>query len=225
MLHSGHRGRHQVRTERRGRTIRSEAQDRRASGRRRSPQSHAAILDATLQLLEEVGYPRLTIEGVAARAGVGKTTVYRWWPSKKALAIEAINSRVDDVPITVTGDLQLDLRAALQAILDSYAASPVGETIPAVAVDLLRDPEAPEQMQALLRSHRDPVRVILENAAGRGDLPADVDAQLLQDIFSATLLYRFLVRRSSADHAIDQLLALVLEGRVPRTAPQAQPQA
>ena len=63
-----------------------------ARERRRNAQSHKAILDATNQLLAEVGYGQLTIEGVAARAGVGKATVYRWWPSKGALAIEAMPS-------------------------------------------------------------------------------------------------------------------------------------
>ncbi|MDT4946970.1 MAG: hypothetical protein QOH14_3703, partial [Pseudonocardiales bacterium] len=66
-----------------------------ANQRRRNARSHAAIVDATNQLLIEVGYGQLTIEGVAARAGVGKATVYRWWPSKAALAIEAMSRGLD----------------------------------------------------------------------------------------------------------------------------------
>jgi AcrR family transcriptional regulator len=57
---------------------------------RRSARAHQAILTATTEMLTEVGYGALTIEGIAARAGVGKTTVYRWWPTKGALVIEAI---------------------------------------------------------------------------------------------------------------------------------------
>jgi AcrR family transcriptional regulator len=203
----------------------SEAKDGRAGGRRRSRQSHAAILEATLGLLEEVGYARLTMEGIAARAGVGKATVYRWWPSKSALVIEAINSRVSDAPIAATGDFRLDLRAALQATLDRYADSPVGEVVPALAVDLFRDPEAAAQLQTLLQPDRDAVRVIIEDAANRGDLPEDVDTRLLQDILSGTLMYRFLVSRNSTEHVIDQLLDLVLEGRIARMPPQPQRQS
>ena len=60
-----------------------------ARGRRRSERSHEAILAATQRLLLERGYRELTIEGIAARAGVGKQTIYRWWPSKAALVLEA----------------------------------------------------------------------------------------------------------------------------------------
>jgi AcrR family transcriptional regulator len=150
---------------------------------------------------------------------VGKTTVYRWWPSKSSLVVEAINSRLDTAPISVTGDSRNDLRAALQATLDSYADSPIGEVIPAVAVDLIRDPEAAPQLQALLQPQSDSVRVVIEDTAERGDLPPDVDAHLLQDIFSGTLLYRLLVSRRPRDRVVDQLLDLVLEGRVPRSEP------
>ncbi|WP_312860200.1 TetR/AcrR family transcriptional regulator [Pseudonocardia bannensis] len=182
------------------------------------------MLDATLGLLAEVGYSRLTVEGVAARAGVGKSTVYRWWSSKGTLVIEALHSRLNHTPVSITKDTRADLRAALLATFESFADSAIGETIPAVAVDLLRDPDAAERLESLLQPPRDSVRAVIEAAADSGDLPADVDVRLLQDLVAGTLLYRRLLRRTSPDPVVDQLLDLILDGRVPRAEqPQDSP--
>src|SRR5437899_3103075 len=79
-------------------------------GRRRNPESHRAILRATLELLEERGYGAATIEGVAARAGVGKQTIYGWWPSRAALVMEAYEERVRGRTLRAdTGSLHQDV--------------------------------------------------------------------------------------------------------------------
>ena len=83
-------------------------------GRPRDPRAHAAILSAVRDLLASVGYERLTIEAVAVRAGVGKQTVYRWWPAKSALVAEAALANYVGTPTTEkapTGDLATDVRA------------------------------------------------------------------------------------------------------------------
>lgn len=85
---------------------------------RRSARSHRAILDATFDLAVRNGYPKLTIEAIAAAAGVGKPTIYRWWPSKGALALESINERMGtatDFPDT--GDIVADLASQIDNVV------------------------------------------------------------------------------------------------------------
>src|SRR6266571_4735410 len=85
-------------------------------GRPRSDASRQAILQAALDLISDVGYRQTTVESIAARAGTGKQTIYRWWHGKAEVVLEAINASVDrDIPLPDTGDLRGDLRAFLEA--------------------------------------------------------------------------------------------------------------
>src|SRR4026209_1160944 len=110
----------------------------RPRGRQRSPESHRAILAATREVLDEVGYFRLTVEGVAARAGVGKTTVYRWWPATRALGLEDVGARIT-APPQPSGDIRADIRAVMTAMLEDLR-GPLAVTPPALGGDL---PHAP----------------------------------------------------------------------------------
>src|ERR1700721_1177340 len=92
---------------------------KRAPGRPRSETSRQAILSAALSLASEDGYAHATIDGIAARAGVGKQTIYRWWPTKADVVLEACTAKADlHVPVTDRGSYAADLRAFLEA---SYA--------------------------------------------------------------------------------------------------------
>src|SRR5205807_149149 len=99
---------------------------------------------ATWELLEELGYLNLTIEGVAQRAGVGKATIYRWWPSKGALVAEAISTHLDHGPHKPTGDVRKDLRNSIQVTLDNYSGTVAGVAIPALLADLAFDAQSYE---------------------------------------------------------------------------------
>lgn len=190
-------------------------------GRRRCPQAHAAIMDATVEILQEVGYSRLTVEGVAARAGVGKTTVYRWWHSKSSLVIEAINGRLDLPPPESTGDSRADVRAVVQRMADTFARPPLGEVLPALAVDLIRDPQAAEQLRQMIGPRRAANAAVLYSVAGRGDLPHDIDVHAVLDIIAGAILYRSLVRIAPTSELLDQITELVLGGRLPRVPAQS----
>jgi len=189
---------------------------RRPRGRQRSPESHLAILAATREVLDEVGYNRLTMEGVAARAGVGKTTVYRWWPSKSALVLEAVGAGLT-APPQPTDDLRADIRAVMTTLLEDLRA-PLAVTLLALAGDLLHGAPADAGPVDLFQADRGAVDNMLEEGARRGDLPPDVDAGLLQDIYAGTLLYRLLCRRST-DDVVDKLLGLLVDGEIPRRGP------
>jgi AcrR family transcriptional regulator len=188
-----------------------------ASERRRSFRSHQAILAATAELLAEVGYTALTIEGVAARARVGKATVYRWWPSKGALVIEAMSAELAVPPLPETGDLRQDLLTVGRSIVQTLAHSPAGVVIPALAADLMRDPDMAEQFRdRVIRPRRAAVTRILRRAADRGELPVDLDTELLLDVYAGAIFYRVLVSGEPVtDLLAEQLVSWLLDGKTP----------
>jgi AcrR family transcriptional regulator len=188
-----------------------------ARQRRRNARAHHAILESTTGLLADVGYAALTIEAVAARAGVGKATVYRWWPTKGALVIEAVAAKVPPAVLEDTGNLRGDLLHAIQAAIHTFARSPQGPVIPALAADLLNQPALAEQFRAqIIRPHRCAAVKIIRRAARRGDLPRQVDAELLLDVYSGVVFYRVLVSGEPVtDHLAEQLVELLLDGKAP----------
>jgi AcrR family transcriptional regulator len=188
-----------------------------ARERRRSARSHEAILAATTRLLTEDGYGQLTIEGVAARAGVGKATVYRWWPSKAALAIEAMSRSLNGPPPAETGDLRQDLLDAVRRAIHLLARSPEGAVIPALAADLMRDPALAKQFrEQILRPRRSLVAGIVRRAVDRGELPANVDIELLMDVYAGAVFYRVVVSGEPVDENLaEQLVGLLLDGKKP----------
>lgn len=189
-----------------------------STGRARNPHTHQAILDATVELLGEIGYQDLSIERVAARAGVGKATIYRWWNSKSALVIEAMEHGMPLSPPPHTGDPRTDLRATIQSAVHTYSGSAAGSTVPALAADIPRDPSTADRLRQFLRPRRDAAREVLHQAAAVGALPADVDIETIIDLFVGAIFYRSLVRGMAIDDAmVDQLLELILDGRLPRT--------
>lgn len=179
-------------------------------GRKRSTDAHRAIIDATLATLTEVGFHQLTIEGVAARAGVAKATVYRWWPSKAFLVLEVVSGQLGE-PLRPTGDSAQDVRAVVTVIVDTITGL-VGEVLLA---DVARDAEAGQQLEDLLGPYKAAHASVLLAAAGRGDLPYDVDARkVLEWLSGVALYYKMMNRRPNG--LVDELTALVLSGRIPR---------
>lgn len=148
-------------------------------GRPRDPAVDAAILGAAVDLLAEVGFAQLTMEQVAARAGVGKASLYLRWPNKIALVAEAIQQRSAVVPdMPSTGSLREDMRTFLQALLRGKPAAQ--RALAAVTGEVANHPEL---RQAWRRSVEETLlarlRVIVERAVERGELPATSDAELL----------------------------------------------
>ena len=189
------------------------------TGRARNPHTHQAILDAAVELLAEIGYQELSIERVAARAGVGKATIYRWWNSKSALVIEAMQHGMPLALPPHTGDTRTDLHATIESAAHTFAATPAGSTVRALAADIARDPATAERLREFLRPRRDAAREVLHQAAAAGLLPADVDIETVIDLFVGSIFYRTMVRGLEADdEMIEQLVSLILDGRLPRTS-------
>lgn len=182
-------------------------------GRKRSLQSHDAIVESTLALLQEVGYQRLTIESVAAHAGVGKATIYRWWSTKANLAIEAIGHRLRQPP-PLTGDTETDVRAMIRTLVDIFN-GPVGHVLPALALDLADAPQILGQLASLLGPYRASNAATLLSAAEHGDLPYNIDTTAILDTIVGALIYRRMMRRPLDDMFATQLTQLIVSGRLP----------
>lgn len=175
------------------------------------PRSAGKILDAARSVLSEQGYPGLTIEAVAAAAGVGKSTIYRWWPNKEALIADALAQvfRADEIPDL--GDTHAELRQAVDMTISNYDNDDMAASLPALAVGLLPNPDLMARFrEVFLLCKRENIAVALRRAAERGDLPHDVDTDLVQDVWAGTILYRRLMTGSALDeHLAEHLVRLV----------------
>jgi AcrR family transcriptional regulator len=193
--------------------------ERRPPGRPRSERSHLAIIRATLELLVEVGFQRLTMEQVQRRAGVGKATIYRRWASKHELVKDAIRHFSAELPVPDTGSLAEDYaelgRAVVQIARDRNAAL----LMPRLLSEASGDPELHEIFYAqLVEPRRRVLRISLERARDRGELRPDVDLELAIDMLVGPVIYRFLITGGDLAPAAaigPRVLEVVLDGLRP----------
>jgi AcrR family transcriptional regulator len=152
-----------------------------SAGRPRSEEAHRAILDATLELLVEVGFSAMTVEGIASRAGVGKATIYRRWPSKLPLVVEAFG-RLPGFEEVDTGSLAEDLKKMLRSYLQAFNASPLSAVLPSLAGERAHNPELSELFEPVSKGRRQPLVQAFERAALRGEISPDTDIELAADL-------------------------------------------
>ena len=189
------------------------AEVRRPPGRPRSAEADEAILDATLELFADAGLEGLTVEGVAARAGVGKATVYRRYPGKLELVVASLKAAADvESPLPDTGAVRGDLLELVDALIARLTGTAVGRAMPMLVAEAARVPELAAEHQKIVREKRGRVRAVVERAVARGDLRAGVDADLVVDTCVGPVFYRFLVTRAPlddefADALVDSVLA------------------
>jgi AcrR family transcriptional regulator len=188
---------------------------------RRNERSRRAILTALVDLISELGYDRVTIEAIAKRAGVGKQTIYRWWPSKGAIALEALgDSLALVVDFSDSGDIVEDLRTHMKNVtqlMNSTQISPVMQGLIAAAQS---DP-------ALSRAH---LEKVIEPAAAAwldriaraqdsGELRADADPQTIIDMLFGAMYFRLMLHtRAPAPEQIDAALDIAFRGLRPAPA-------
>jgi AcrR family transcriptional regulator len=179
-------------------------------GRPRSERAQTAVQAAVIALLDEVGYQQLTVEAVAARAGVGKTTIYRWWATKPALVIDALAASIAPAEVRLSGDSRRDVRD----MLDRMSATDVGPTmagaLPVLVLESRRDPDSAQRLAALLGPRRAADSAVLLAATARGDLPPGVDVGLLVDAALGALLLRRLRGEDPTESTLDALADLLL---------------
>jgi AcrR family transcriptional regulator len=184
-------------------------------GRRRSERSHRAILAATQELLVERGYADVTIEGIAARAGVGKQTIYRWWPSRAALVLEAYLAGEEAVPPPAEGRSVRDDVLALLGWLIAVLAEPTGGPVLAGLVsDLQHDADLARGFRRdVVPARREAMLAALERGRARGEIREDADLELAVDALHGAVFYRLLLSGEPLDDAFAERLAeQVLDG-------------
>lgn len=181
-------------------------------GRKRSEHSRQAILAAAAELVLEVGYGALTIEKIAQRSGTGKQTIYRWWPSKADVVMEALATKADmDIAIPDLGSLETELRTALREGFALARVPAVTELLRALMAEAQIDPAFADRFRAeFLHRRRRMLRVILGRAAERGELPPGVPVETLIDVVLGTLWYRVLAIPEPLDDTLaDELVSLI----------------
>lgn len=161
-------------------------------GRPRSEATRQAILDAALAEVEERGYAALTIEGIAARAGAGKQTIYRWWRSKADVVLDAALERARSrVPVPDTGSLADDLHGFLRATYRQGRQRPV---LVSLMAEAQLDPDfAAAFRDRFLFARRAVLREILDRGRARGEIDSGVDLELVIDVVFGVVWYRLLV--------------------------------
>ncbi|MBW2698280.1 MAG: TetR/AcrR family transcriptional regulator, partial [Deltaproteobacteria bacterium] len=152
-----------------------------STGRPRSEEAHRAILDATLELLAEVGFSALTVEGVATRAGVGKATIYRRWPSKLPLVVEAFG-QLPAMEEVDSGSLAEDLKKMLRSYIEAFNNTALSVVLPSLAGERAHNPEFAKVFEPVSIDRRIPLIRAFERAVERGEIDAGVDLDMASDL-------------------------------------------
>jgi AcrR family transcriptional regulator len=186
----------------------------RGPGRPRSEYARQAILAATTHLIGQDGYGRVTMEAIARDAGVSKQTVYRWWPTKAAIVLEALNEGAAVIaPVTDTGSFSTDLRVFLRRTVTGAGGRNARLLAALMAEAQLDDAFAESFRTGFLARRRQALRELLEHGRSREELSTSVDLDFVVELAFATLWYRILshhqpLNRRFADQLTDTVLAL-----------------
>ncbi|MET9111617.1 TetR/AcrR family transcriptional regulator [Streptomyces zhihengii] len=156
-----------------------------------------AIRNAVFEELAAVGFARMSIEGIARRAGVGKTAVYRRWKSKLALVLDLVTAvAVQGLPAPATGSLHGDVRALLEVAAHALRHPVASQVIPDLLVEAARSPEIADAVKAALLDGRQGVAaVVVREAVARGELPEGADPDRALDLIVGPLYWRLVVVR------------------------------
>ena len=189
------------------------------SGRPRKPETDAAILDAALALFGELGSEAMTVEAVAARAGVGKATIYRRWPTKDDLVIAAIQEVLTSVAVPDLGDVRTTLVAMVRGAITLMKTSTAGLIFPRMAGEVAgRTPLGVRYVEAVIRPRRAMVRSVLERGVAEGVLRPDLDVALLADVLVGPIILRKILNELAdlPDDVPERLVDSLLTGWLSR---------
>jgi AcrR family transcriptional regulator len=190
------------------------------SGARRpgnGPRQAEAIFTATLELLGEHGYDGLTVEGVAARSGVNKTTIYRWWPAKDALLGAALlDSSLLELAVPDTGSLHGDLLGLTEHVLRLLGTEPTATVVAGAVAASAGRPHLAEMVKAFFADRLTKELAVFERAEMRGELRTGVDSMLVLDLLAGAVWSRVMIRQAPvpADFAA-QVVELVIAAVTP----------
>jgi AcrR family transcriptional regulator len=196
-------------------------------GRPRSEKAHKAILDAAAELLLARGLSAVSMDAVAERAGVSKATIYRWWPTKETLALDALYTEWATVGPSPrdTGSLRGDLLALLRPWARLTSSRPYGRVIAALITEAQTDPVfATEYRQRVVEPRRDQARAVFRRAIERGEIPADTKVEVALDLLYGPLYHRLLHGHAPLNDRFTQdVIDMALNGIQPPSGRAATP--
>ncbi|MGV9314207.1 TetR/AcrR family transcriptional regulator [Streptomyces sp. NPDC003691] len=180
-------------------------------GRPRDPRSHEAIIGATTELLVETGYAGMSVGAVAARAGVGKDTVYRRWRGKPELVYEAVFTTTDQAPAPDTGTLAGDLTALLHGLVGEFRAPAAAAALPGLLADFAADPVLKERIRGdFLAPSKERLSIVFERAAARGEIAGDTPVDLVLDTLAGAVFFHLGLVGQEPDRELAARLATIV---------------
>jgi AcrR family transcriptional regulator len=190
-----------------------------ARGRPRSEKARKAIMDAAADLLIARGLSAVSMDAVAEQAGVSKATIYRWWPTKESLALDALFTEWSAVEPGArdTGTLRGDLLALLRPWARLATSKPYGRVIAALITQAQTDPAfAAEYLQRFVEPRRDQARAIFRRAIDRGEIPPDTKIEVALDLLYGPIYHRLLHGHAPLnDRFVRDVVDLALAGIQP----------
>ncbi|WP_459249856.1 TetR/AcrR family transcriptional regulator [Streptomyces youssoufiensis] len=202
---------------------------------RRSERSRRAILDAALELVGEVGFGKLTIEAIAARAGVGKQTIYRWWPSKAAVLFDSFLEQSGgagaEITLPDTGDIVADAKDVLRATVDTMDDPKYALPTRALIAESQSDPELGAEVNArVLEPQLAAWTGRLRAAQEAGQIAPDADLRVAVEMLVGPIFHRWSLRTLPMSHAyadaiVDQVLGGIATPTASAPAPASGPVA
>lgn len=184
------------------------------SGRPRDEHADAAIVAAALELLAEVGVHRFRMDDLAGRAGVGKATIYRRYPSKERLVAAAVASLVSEIALPDTGTTRGDLLSLMRDAVAVYSRPRAGGLMASLVEAMRHDPALTAAVRGgFLAARRAALEQVLKRGVERGDLAAGLDVELALDVLGGPLFYRLLITGGPIDERLaDGVVDLTLAG-------------
>ena len=189
----------------------------RRRGRPRSEPAHRALLEAALREFVARGYDAMSLEAIAAAAGVSKITLYRRWDSKLALVRELLEALSDETPMEDQGSLEADVRVLLREAYRAGTASPAGQIMPRFVAEIASHPELLALYRTVILPPRlERLRALIARARARGELREDLPLPILADMFGGPLFYHLtvlaLVEPNQPDDVPELLTQAILRG-------------
>jgi AcrR family transcriptional regulator len=183
-------------------------------GRPRSDRVHRAILDAARDLVIEGGFADLRLEHAAARAGVGKATIYRRWSSKEELALELLMElAAPHLAVEESGDTRRELRAAVGNAIRGLTETPLGPVIRALVSQIAINPRLGDPFRAtVVQTRRDEVARVIRRGIERGDLRLDADSGVATELLVGSVYFRLMFGGALDDDFADRVVESVLHG-------------
>jgi len=184
------------------------------TGRPRSEKTRLAILEATADLLEETGFAATTIEAIAAKAGVSKVTIYKWWPSRGSVAIDAFFLRYrQTIVFPDTGDVKEDLSSQMLVLIAAFR-DKAGQIMAELLAAAQFDKALAEELRiAWLQPRREVSRTVIQRGIDRGELSPNIDIDIVLDGLYGPVYYRLVAgHRPLSDEFALELINNVLNG-------------